>query len=203
MNREDWSEFSRAMGDMYRDFAPDGDVWHDFSQVFDTFGPGGEFWREIMQDMHDAFGLRGGVYHGRDRFRHHCSPPGHPTGGGSRSNQQVPPGQTQPPWFDLELFKSLCCLVLYWEIILLVLIAVIRLIIFVTNSQGSQNWRAHEKDWAIPTSEELNRAGRECSICKETFRDPRKLHCSHIFCKSCLENWSKRRGTCPLCRAHM
>ena len=44
-----------------------------------------------------------------------------------------------------------------------------------------------------------------CSICLDTFKDPRVLPCVHSFCYGCLEGWiSKSRSsqtiTCPLCR---
>ena len=44
----------------------------------------------------------------------------------------------------------------------------------------------------------------ECSICLETFDDPRTLLCLHSFCKKCLENFvdGKREDelNCPVCR---
>jgi RING-type zinc-finger/B-box zinc finger len=45
----------------------------------------------------------------------------------------------------------------------------------------------------------------ECSICHDTFRDPRTLPCLHTFCFECLETYAKgkRPGEiieCPLCR---
>ena len=44
----------------------------------------------------------------------------------------------------------------------------------------------------------------DCSICLETFDDPRTLPCLHSFCKKCLENFvdGKRDDelNCPVCR---
>ncbi|XP_072513226.1 zinc-binding protein A33-like isoform X2 [Salminus brasiliensis] len=42
----------------------------------------------------------------------------------------------------------------------------------------------------------------KCSICFEIFKDPVLLHCSHSFCKACLDrSWSlKDVKECPLCR---
>ena len=44
-----------------------------------------------------------------------------------------------------------------------------------------------------------------CSVCLETFTDPRSLPCLHSFCFSCLENWWKNSATgrnisCPICK---
>ena len=42
----------------------------------------------------------------------------------------------------------------------------------------------------------------ECSICMETFDDPRVLTCQHVFCLKCLEALCKslKVATCPICR---
>ena len=42
----------------------------------------------------------------------------------------------------------------------------------------------------------------ECSICSETFRDPRVLVCQHVFCGACLAKLGKGEKiiTCPICR---
>ena len=44
----------------------------------------------------------------------------------------------------------------------------------------------------------------ECSICLETFEDPRTLGCLHSFCQKCLANFvdGKREDelNCPECR---
>ncbi|KAL7851962.1 hypothetical protein SRHO_G00177470 [Serrasalmus rhombeus] len=42
----------------------------------------------------------------------------------------------------------------------------------------------------------------KCSICLEIFKDPVVLHCSHSFCKACLDgSWNgKEAKECPLCR---
>lgn len=43
----------------------------------------------------------------------------------------------------------------------------------------------------------------ECSICTETFTDPRALPCQHTFCLQCLESTAGPRPgamLCPLCR---
>ncbi|XP_039464736.1 nuclear factor 7, brain-like [Oreochromis aureus] len=41
-----------------------------------------------------------------------------------------------------------------------------------------------------------------CPICKEVFRDPVILSCSHSFCKDCLKRWWRERPTheCPVCK---
>ena len=46
-----------------------------------------------------------------------------------------------------------------------------------------------------------------CSICLDTYTDPKQLQCSHVFCRDCLEGLVERRAspdqpaiTCPMCR---
>ena len=41
-----------------------------------------------------------------------------------------------------------------------------------------------------------------CPVCKEVFRDPVVLSCSHSFCKACLKNWFGEKPTqeCPVCK---
>uniref|UniRef100_UPI0037E8FCBF nuclear factor 7, ovary-like n=1 Tax=Semicossyphus pulcher TaxID=241346 RepID=UPI0037E8FCBF len=41
-----------------------------------------------------------------------------------------------------------------------------------------------------------------CSVCREIFKDPVVLSCSHSFCKDCLQRWwrEKQINNCPLCQ---
>ncbi|XP_078108098.1 E3 ubiquitin-protein ligase TRIM35-like [Sander vitreus] len=41
-----------------------------------------------------------------------------------------------------------------------------------------------------------------CPVCKDIFRDPVVLSCSHSFCKDCLQSWWREKQTqeCPVCR---
>lgn len=41
-----------------------------------------------------------------------------------------------------------------------------------------------------------------CPVCRDIFRDPVVLSCSHSFCKACLRNWwtEKRIQECPVCK---
>ena len=48
-------------------------------------------------------------------------------------------------------------------------------------------------------------SGHWCSICTETFSQPRALPCAHTFCLGCLEEYGRTRRpggemSCPLCR---
>jgi len=38
----------------------------------------------------------------------------------------------------------------------------------------------------------------ECPVCKDEYKDPRRLSCGHIFCRQCIESCMKK--TCPYCR---
>ncbi|XP_068578294.1 nuclear factor 7, ovary-like [Cebidichthys violaceus] len=40
-----------------------------------------------------------------------------------------------------------------------------------------------------------------CPVCREVFRDPVVLSCSHSFCKDCLKSWWREKPTqeCPVC----
>ena len=41
-----------------------------------------------------------------------------------------------------------------------------------------------------------------CSICMDAMKEPAGLSgCTHMFCKNCIFEWSKRQDTCPNCRA--
>jgi len=54
-----------------------------------------------------------------------------------------------------------------------------------------------------PTETELKEAGDVCPICHDSFHDPTKLNCSHIFCEECVTTWFDRERTCPMCRARV
>ncbi|XP_034725338.1 E3 ubiquitin-protein ligase TRIM39-like [Etheostoma cragini] len=42
-----------------------------------------------------------------------------------------------------------------------------------------------------------------CPVCREVFRNPVFLSCSHSFCKDCLQRWwgEKQARECPVCKA--
>ncbi|XP_032363484.1 E3 ubiquitin-protein ligase TRIM39-like [Etheostoma spectabile] len=42
-----------------------------------------------------------------------------------------------------------------------------------------------------------------CPVCRDVFRDPVLLSCSHSFCKVCLKTWwrQKQARECPVCKA--
>ncbi|KAM3141031.1 hypothetical protein pb186bvf_006832 [Paramecium bursaria] len=42
----------------------------------------------------------------------------------------------------------------------------------------------------------------KCIICSEVFYDPMRIVCGHVFCKSCIEQWTikENKKNCPQCR---
>ncbi|XP_058062195.1 RING finger and transmembrane domain-containing protein 2 [Anopheles bellator] len=55
----------------------------------------------------------------------------------------------------------------------------------------------------VPTKEQLQTCGGQCSICHDNFNSPVLLECNHIFCELCVGTWFDREQTCPLCRARI
>ncbi|KAK1152079.1 tripartite motif-containing protein 35-like [Acipenser oxyrinchus oxyrinchus] len=45
-------------------------------------------------------------------------------------------------------------------------------------------------------------ADLSCAVCCDIFKDPVTLHCNHSFCKACLDQCWKKKGTreCPVCK---
>jgi len=46
-----------------------------------------------------------------------------------------------------------------------------------------------------------------CSICLDTYKNPRRTQCGHVFCRDCIIEWKneanyfgEKKETCPLCR---
>ena len=46
-----------------------------------------------------------------------------------------------------------------------------------------------------------------CSICLDSYKNPRRTQCGHIFCYACIWEWKneenyygEKKETCPLCR---
>lgn len=39
-----------------------------------------------------------------------------------------------------------------------------------------------------------------CPVCQGVYRDPVLLHCSHSFCRECLQRSSEVNKKCPVCR---
>lgn len=48
-----------------------------------------------------------------------------------------------------------------------------------------------------------NKPADDCSICLDSFKcrqHSRRLHCSHIFHKKCIDRWLTKNTHCPVCR---
>jgi hypothetical protein len=39
-----------------------------------------------------------------------------------------------------------------------------------------------------------------CCICYDEIQDKGTIDCGHSFCRKCIQKWSRRNTTCPLCR---
>lgn len=57
-------------------------------------------------------------------------------------------------------------------------------------------------------TDDIVRSGGECSICLMNIKHEEPIYqlpCSdkHIFHEGCLENWSRVKPTCPVCRAEL
>ena len=49
--------------------------------------------------------------------------------------------------------------------------------------------------------EEIKVEDNLCPICLEDLENPCRTECNHIICKTCIEEWfKKKKDTCPLCR---
>lgn len=60
------------------------------------------------------------------------------------------------------------------------------------------SWKLHKMAPKRPFSED----DFNCPVCRDVFRDPVILTCSHSFCKRCVERSWEAKGTreCPVCR---
>jgi len=45
----------------------------------------------------------------------------------------------------------------------------------------------------------FTRTTGECAVCYDT-GDAMQTRCGHVFCESCLNNWTYAHVTCPMCR---
>ena len=39
-----------------------------------------------------------------------------------------------------------------------------------------------------------------CIICFNSYKNPTKIFCGHIFCLECIKSWSSQSDKCPICR---
>ncbi|QLL30835.1 hypothetical protein HG536_0A06500 [Torulaspora globosa] len=46
----------------------------------------------------------------------------------------------------------------------------------------------------------IPKASRTCILCLSVMMDPSCAPCGHIFCWTCILNWTRERPECPLCR---
>jgi hypothetical protein len=69
---------------------------------------------------------------------------------------------------------------------------------------GNQNLSKYVKDTKVENTKE------DCCICCSNYEEnvenennAVKLKCNHIFHSSCIKNWLKKSGTCPICRSNI
>ena len=43
----------------------------------------------------------------------------------------------------------------------------------------------------------------ECSICYTSKKEKTTTKCGHVFCKECIDKWTKDNHTCPICRSQI
>lgn len=43
---------------------------------------------------------------------------------------------------------------------------------------------------------------RTCSVCFEPSENT-PIHCNHVTCKTCLDEWTQKSNTCPVCRKNL
>ena len=68
-------------------------------------------------------------------------------------------------------------------------------------------WKCFRNDddmiGTAPSQDEIDEAKDFCPICYDSFNNPLKLSCSHIFCEGCISTWLDRETNCPMCRVKM
>ena len=69
-----------------------------------------------------------------------------------------------------------------------------------TTTSSSSASIASDSEPEVPHVTQVN---TKCSLCHDTLRSPRVLHCFHSFCQTCLEKQypAADKIVCPICRA--
>jgi hypothetical protein len=72
------------------------------------------------------------------------------------------------------------------------------------DSTEQRNDARNESETINQTNSTVEMDNEECSICLEEYEnkeDVIKIHCNHVFHKTCLSEWEKNdNNTCPICR---
>ncbi|XP_066474727.1 E3 ubiquitin-protein ligase RNF8 isoform X2 [Tiliqua scincoides] len=57
-----------------------------------------------------------------------------------------------------------------------------------------------QKDEALNQMNDVLENELQCTICSEYFIEAVTLNCAHSFCSYCINEWTKRKLECPICR---
>jgi hypothetical protein len=70
----------------------------------------------------------------------------------------------------------------------------------INNSSNTSSTRNSKDVIEVENNNDKEEPEPECSICMDAISIKGTLSCDHIFCYSCIFDWSKQENSCPLCK---